>query len=235
MIKQQMGQTRTSLTEKLETLENQVLGTVRDTTSTVAQTVHEVSSTVRDTVRDVRSTLQDTTTSVRATVQETSASFRDALDVSRQMQEHPWLMLGGSVVAGYVGGRLLDSLERGRPLGGHLLPAAPEQFLPADSELRERLEATPPPARTGFSFLRALADTFAPELNQLKQFALGAAVGLVRDKLSESVPPQFRNDLTNLMDRVTTKLGGQPTPPGSLSGGEEDHNGSDMARSMGMG
>jgi ElaB/YqjD/DUF883 family membrane-anchored ribosome-binding protein len=224
LIKQQMGQTRADLTAKLETLENQVLGTVRDTTSTVSQTVQQVSSTVRETVQDVR-----------ATVRETSSSVRDALDVSRQMQQHPWLMLGGSVALGYVGGCLLDSLEAGRsPLGG-VMPAAPERLLPADSELRERMEARPAAGRTGFSFLKALAETFAPELDRLKKFALGAAVGMVRDRLGEAVPPQFQHDFADLMDRVTTKLGGQPTPPGSLRGESEEHDGPSVARSMGIG
>src|SRR5262249_8142063 len=114
LIKQQMGQTRASLTEKLETLENKVLGTVNDTTSTVSNTVQQVTSTVRDTVREVGATVRETTGDVRAGVREAVSSARDAVDLSRQVREHPWLMLGGSVVAGYVGGVLLDNLERGR-------------------------------------------------------------------------------------------------------------------------
>jgi hypothetical protein len=239
LIKQQMGQTRASLTEKMETLENKVLGTVHQTTDTVSNTVQLVGSTVRDTVQQVGCTVRDTTQDVRATMHETVGSVRDALDLSRQMQEHPWVMLGGSVFVGYVGGRLLDSLERGRLPSLPSLPAAPERLLPEGSEVRERLEAVPAPRRSTSSFLSALLDTFAPELDKLKRVALGAALGLVRDKVGESVPPQMRENFTELMDRVTQKLGGEPPPPGAMlgvgTGEQEDRNGSEMARSMGLG
>ncbi len=166
---------------------------------------------------------------------EAMSSVRDALNVSRQAHEHPWLLVGGSVVAGYVGGRLLDSMEGGR-FPSHLsLPVRPEQFLPEDSEVRQRIETEPPPRRSGSFFLKALTDTFAPEFNKLKRVALGVAMGLMCDRISESVPPQLKGDLTDLMDRFTVKLGGQPTPPGydPLKGDDrEEHNGSEMAGSM---
>jgi ElaB/YqjD/DUF883 family membrane-anchored ribosome-binding protein len=250
LIKQQMGQTRAALTEKMETLENKVLGTVQQTTDTVSSTVQMVGSTVRDTVQQVGctvrdtaqhlgSTVTDTSRDVRLSLHDTVGSVRDALDVTRQVQEHPWIMLGGSVFVGYVGGRLLDSMEKGHLPSLPSLPARPERLLPQDSEVRERLESVPAPRRSTSSFLGALLDSFSPELDKLKRFALGAALGLVRDKLSESVPPAMRENVTELMDRVTQKLGGEPPPPGSMSGmgteEEEVRNGSDMARSTRFG
>ena len=227
LIKQQMCQTRASLTEKVERLENQVLGTVRDTTNTVSGTVHEVSSAVRGTVQEVR-----------ATVNEAISSTRDALDLSRQMQQHPWLLFGSSVAAGYIGGRLLDSIESGRFPPRAALPAAAEQLLPSSSEVRQQLEARPAARVSTPSFLQTLLDTFAPEIDKLKRLALGAALGVVRDKVAESVPPQLRGDVVNLMDRFTTKLGGDAPPPGAMFGwGEEseEHNGAERASPMGMG
>jgi len=238
LIKQQMGQTRASLTEKLETLENKVFGSLHETTGTVTNTVQQVSSTVRDTVRDVGAAVRETTHDVRATVREGVCSVRDAVDVSRQMHEHPWLILGGSVFAGYVGGLLLDNLERGRVPAMPSLPA-PEQLLPQESEVRERIESVPAPRRSGSSFLKVLTDTFAPELDKLKRMALGTAMGLVRDKLGESVPPQLKENFTELMDRVTEKLGGESPPPGAMFGmggaEHEESNGSRMAPSRGVG
>ena len=222
LIKQQMGQTRAALTDKLENLETKVLGTVHTTTDAVGKTVEEVGTTVRETARDVR-----------ATMHETLASVRDALNVSRQIQHHPWVMVGGSVVAGYVGGVMLDNLER-----GHLpsLPAGPEQLLPRQAEVRERIEATPPTRRNGSSFLKALVDSFAPELDKLKAAALGMAFGVLRDKVSESVPPQMRENFTDLVDRVTVKLGGELHPPGAAFGQSDERaegNGAKTAHSMG--
>jgi ElaB/YqjD/DUF883 family membrane-anchored ribosome-binding protein len=225
LIKQQMGQTRTALTEKIETLETKVFTTMGTTTDTVAQTVHEVGATVRETAQDVR-----------ATMHETMASVRDALDLSRQMHQHPWLMLGGSVLVGYVGGLVLDNLERGQMPSLPSLPVGAEQLLPRDSEVRERIEAQPPAKRGGSSFFRALAETFAPELDKLKRTALGMAMGVVRQKISESVPAHMREHVTELVDRVTVKLGGEPPPPGAMFGQSEQHqegDGAHMARSMG--
>lgn len=238
LIKQQMSQTRAALSEKLETLENKVLGTVNTTTDTVSLTVQNVGSTVTQTVQEVGATVRETTQGIRATMHEAMSTLHDTLDMSRQVHQHPWVMVGGSVLAGYVGGVLLDNLEHGHLPSLPALAAAPEQFLPRDSEVREHLEAQPPGRRTGSSLFKALAESFAPELDKLKRAALGMALGVVRDKLSESVPPQMRENFTELMDRVTVKLGGEPPPPGAMFGQGEEHeegNGARMARSMGMG
>jgi hypothetical protein len=202
-----MGQTRAALTEKLETLENRVFGTVHDTTNSVSNTVQNV----RDTVQDVRATLA-----------ESLASVRDALDLTRQVHRHPWLMMGGSVFAGYVGGRILESVEAGRfPL--RLTPSTETiPYHPAAEVERETHEPSLAPARSGSSFFQSLADTFAPEIAKLKGMSVGVAVGLMRDKINEALPSQLQENVTDLMDRFTVKLGGEPTPPGSLSGNRAD-------------
>jgi ElaB/YqjD/DUF883 family membrane-anchored ribosome-binding protein len=224
LIKQQMGQTRAALTEKLETLENKVLGTISTTTDAVTQTVQDVGSTVRE-----------TTENVRATMHEALNSVRDAFDVSRQFHQHPWLLLGGSVLAGYVGGVVLDNLERGHLPSLPRLPSAPEQLLPRDSEVRERIESEPPSRRTGSTLFKALFDSFAPELDKLKAAAVGMALAVVRDKIRESVPPQMRDNVSDLMDRVTSKFGGEVHPPGAMFGQSEEHDGAETARAMGRG
>jgi len=211
LIKQQMGQTRAALSEKLETLETKVLGTVASTTDTIAQTAHEVGATMLETAQNVRATLH-----------EALSSLRNAFNVSRQFQQHPWLLLGGSVFAGYVGGLLLDTLEQGRLPSLPALPKA-EQLLPRESEVRQRIEAEMPARRRAPAFLKALADTFAPELEKLKATAVGMAFSALRDKLSEAVPPHMREDFIQMMDRITTKLGGEPYPSASVYRPGEDH------------
>jgi hypothetical protein len=218
LIKQQMGQTRAALTEKLETLENKVLGAVSTTTDAVSQTVQDVGATVRETTQDVRATMHEALTSVR-----------DAFNVSRQFHQHPWLLLGGSVVAGYAGGLILDNLEHGHMPSLPSLPRA-ERLLPQGSEVRQRLESEAPARRRAPAFLKALAETFAPELEKLKTAALGMAMGIVRDRLHEAVPPQMREDFAQMMDRITTKLGGEPCPPGAMFGASEEHDETNGAR-----
>src|SRR5438552_13806212 len=89
VIKHQMLETRASLAEKLETLEQQVVGTVHNATSAVTDTVASVKGAVQDTVEAVK----------------------DTFDLPRQVREHPWIMLGGSIALGYTGGCLLKQLE----------------------------------------------------------------------------------------------------------------------------
>ena len=222
LIKQQMGQTRSALNEKLQTLENKVIGAITSTTDMVARTVQDVGTTVRETSQNFRAGMNDTVSSVR-----------DAFDVSRQIHQHPWLMVGGSVIAGYVGGVVLDNLEHGRLPS---LPAA-ERLLPQGSELRQRM-ATEHPTRRVPGFLKALMDSFAPELDKLKAAAVGMAMGALREKISASVPPHLREDFAEMMDRITTKLGGHAHPPGAMYGASEEYDETNGARAtppMGMG
>jgi len=213
-----MGATRASLSEKLETLETKVFGTLDYTANTVGHTVHEVGSTMRETAENVR-----------ATMREAVSSVRDVFDLSQQFHQHPLLMMSGSVLAGYVGGVVLDNLEHGR------LPSLPasiraEQLLPQGSEVRERMEAAPPARRGGFGFLSQLAETFAPELNKLKSAAVGMALGVIRDKINEAAPPQLRENVNEMMDRITTKLGGEVHPPGAMFGQSEEYEEDNGAR-----
>jgi ElaB/YqjD/DUF883 family membrane-anchored ribosome-binding protein len=222
LIKQQMSQTRAALTEKLQTLENKVIAAIASTTDMVARTVQDVGTTVRETSQNFRSTMRDTVSSVR-----------DAFDVSRQIHQHPWLMLGGSVLAGYVCGVVLDNLEHGRLPS---LPAA-EQLFPHSSEVRQRMTAGQPSARRIPGFLKALADTFAPELDKLKSAAVRMAMTALRDKIGDSVPPHLRSDFTEMMDRITAKLDGHSHPPGAMYGASEEYeetNGARESRPMGM-
>jgi hypothetical protein len=229
LIKQQMGQTRASLTEKLETLETKVFGTLDTAANSVGQTVHEVGSTMRETAEGFRSTMHDTISSVR-----------DAFDLTQQFQHHPWAMFGGAVAAGYVGGVVLDNLEHGRMSSLPSSPMRAERLLPQGSELRERLEAAPPARRRGFGFFNQLAEAFAPELDKLKAAALGMAMGVIRDKLNEAVPPQMHENVNEMMDRITTKLGGEVHPPGTVgamfgrSEEYEEGDGARKAQTMGM-
>jgi len=97
VIRDQMEDTRTSLTEKLETLEKKVVSTVDSATTNVAETVESVKETVQETVSTVKDTVQDTICAVKDSVKEGVGAVKDVFDVSRHVERHPWLMIGGSV------------------------------------------------------------------------------------------------------------------------------------------
>jgi ElaB/YqjD/DUF883 family membrane-anchored ribosome-binding protein len=100
VIKHQMLETRQSLAEKLETLEQQVVGTVQSATTAVT-----------DTVETVKEAVQQTVETAKASVRETVDAVKETFDVTEQVRKHPWIMVGGSVALGYVAGRFLHGAE----------------------------------------------------------------------------------------------------------------------------
>jgi len=227
VIHHQMEGTRASLSDKLDTLENHVLGTVHEATSAVTHTVEDVKSVV-GTVSD--------------SIQETVQSVKEAFDLREHVRRHPWMSLSGAVAAGYIGGCMLaparpaleESRTREEP---RVVPPAPQPPSPPQAERSSSEESS----------------LLAP-LQTLKTLAIGALMNLVRDVVATSLPENLKPDVLNLVDDVTTRLGGkplrrseeqraeekQPSPaagqaPSLAEGGE--HNGHrnepEMARQMG--
>jgi ElaB/YqjD/DUF883 family membrane-anchored ribosome-binding protein len=226
VIKQQMEQTRASLSEKLETLEQQVVGTVQGATTKVAHTVDTVTEAVQETVATVKESLE-----------ETMASVKESLDLCRQVEQHPWLMMGGAVCTGYVGERLLERID-GRRLAA--LPPQPRHFLGGPRRTPDvpasglAPEPAPPERHAEPSWLTLLTNSFGPEIAKLKSVAIGTAMGLVRDRIAEATPPHLQSQVTELLDSVTLKLGGEPTPPSPSSTCEAGrHNGAGTGRPLG--
>jgi hypothetical protein len=80
-----------SLSEKAETIEQQVRDTVEGTTAAVT-----------DTVTTVKEALTDTLQTARDSVKDAVSSMQHAFDLKRQVQLHPWGMCFGAVLAGYT-------------------------------------------------------------------------------------------------------------------------------------
>src|SRR5262249_14677832 len=119
VIRRQIEQTSSSLKEKLDTLEEKVLGTVKVATEEVEQTVENVKETV-ETVKE----------SVEGTVEPLKRTF----DLPYQVDRHPWLMVGGACLAGFVFGKLTCRLpsavaERLRESAGGT-PSTPTSYSP---------------------------------------------------------------------------------------------------------
>lgn|SRR5262249_29986949 len=200
VIRQQMEETRASLTEKVETLEDQITGTVHDATSAVT-----------DTVASVKDAVQETVATVKDTVHDTFENVKETFDLRRQVDQHPWMMMGLCAGVGYVSGRLVDrasrrgysSERRQRWLSaeGNGWRASPrvEPLMTAE----ERPSPSPAPRHSWLSML-------APELSKLKGMAIGYAIGAARDLLSDSLPADMRPQIKETMDSITQKLGGQP-------------------------
>lgn len=80
VIKQQMQDKRAEMTDKLQVLERHVTNGIGDAAEAVT----------------------DTVASVTGNVQETVTTVKDALDISKHVEEHPWLAVGGAVLVGFL-------------------------------------------------------------------------------------------------------------------------------------
>ena len=94
LMQERMEETKSQLSEKLESLD---------------QHLH-----VSDTVQTTRSAVAATAEAVQATAETVTGAMQsvtDALDVRRQMEEHPWMVLGGAAVLGFVAHEILTGTQ----------------------------------------------------------------------------------------------------------------------------
>ncbi len=187
VIHDQMDETRTSLQDKLETLEQQITTSVHNATDAVTDTVDSVTEAVRDTVDSVK----------------------DTLDVRHQVERHPWAMFLGAALVGFVGARLLDRALAPRPPA----PAPPPVPNPASAFSGNGHSTTAngavPPAATR-SLWKVMNDEYSDEMAKVKGLAISTAGGVLREMLTGSAPPQLAEHIKELVDSVTVKLGGHP-------------------------
>jgi ElaB/YqjD/DUF883 family membrane-anchored ribosome-binding protein len=216
VIRHQMEETRTSLQEKLETLEQQV----KETVLTAKETVQTATEAVTETVSSVKEAVQDTVGTVKESVQETVETVKETFDLRQQVERHPWVAVGGAVAVGFVGGRLLD-----RTLGLSAAPPvypSPPTFEPpmnAYSRFAASEEEAPPPRReeppsyrrpSQRSWWETLAEQYSDELNKVKDLAISTLGSLVGEMIVESVPPPLKQEVKEVVNSVTSKLGGHP-------------------------
>jgi len=228
VLRSEIDQSREALTQKIEMLEEKVTETVEAATANVAEatasvleTVQSATASVTGTVDTVTNAVQGTVESVRQSVEGTVDSVREAFDLERQMNVHPWWMLGGAVALGYAGGMILSSGDTRVPrVKRTSMPPAPtpasanHEALGAHRDGRSTLVATDSTEKHGVSdiaksWIGQLSERFAPEISHLESIALGVMFGCVRDMVAETVPDAIRKQVTDVIDDITQKVGGQ--------------------------
>jgi len=181
VIRGQIQETRSALTEKLETLEGQV----------------------RDTVQSAKETVEGTIENVKSSVQETVASVKRTFDLPYQVDRHPWAMLGGSLLTGFVLGNYVE----GRRQREQLRPRP--SLAPSRTVVSDRIPALTSEPSQPAGLLSWLRQTFDDEIEKVKGMAIGAAMGIVRDLAKESLP-KLAPQIDEVMNSATLKLGGEP-------------------------
>ena len=97
VIRQQMEETKMQLSEKLLALESQVSETVDSTVTAVNATVTAV---------------QETVETVTGAVQDAVQSVNNAFDFQREINRHPFLVVGGAVALGYLAVEFMAESEK---------------------------------------------------------------------------------------------------------------------------
>jgi hypothetical protein len=185
VIRHQMEETRAALSDKLETLEQQVVDTVHEARVAVTETVTNVKDAVHDTVESVKETF----------------------DIQRQMQHHPWAILGGSIALGFIGARLFDSLASQAPAHNGSNGHNGVNGMDYRHQASAPMPVSAPPESNGE---HSLFGSFEPEIHRLKGLAVGAALGVFREMISGSIPEPLKPQVAEIMNGITVKLGGEP-------------------------
>jgi len=58
-----------------------------------------------------------------------------------------------------------------------------------------------------------LSSTFAPELQKARKVAIGTVLGIVREIARDTVPASMADKTTQVLDEITRQLGGEPARP----------------------
>jgi len=197
VIRQQMDETRSSLADKLETLESQVAETVQATTEAVTGTVEAVKETVEN---------------VTSTVQETVESVGQTLDLRGQVERHPWIILGGSVALGYLAAHLLgNSRPRWEQEPARTPERSPDWQSASSSERNSERTPEPAPQTTSAPASSANGEKswFWEEVNRVKGLAVGALMGVVHDLVEKGLPGTLGQRVAQEVDHLTSNLGGE--------------------------
>jgi ElaB/YqjD/DUF883 family membrane-anchored ribosome-binding protein len=180
VIRQQIEETRSSLTEKLETLEAEVKGTVesaRETVENVKESVHNAKETVKRT-----------------------------FDIPYQVDRHPWAMLGLSLVSGVVAGAFLGGrMSTDRRIARRMSEASvepPERGGAAWPRLTHEGDGRP-------GFLDKLGSQLGDEFEKAKDLAISTLVGVVGEVARKSIPA-LGNAVEEMMTRVASQAGAPP-------------------------
>jgi ElaB/YqjD/DUF883 family membrane-anchored ribosome-binding protein len=190
VIRSEMEETRSSLADKVETLETQIREKVHDTTTAVTSTVTAVKETVAETVDNVKQAVAGTVETVK-----------DALNIKKHVQEHPWASMGGAVAVGAIVGWMTTPSRRREESRRERRPE-PRYAARHGNGAPNGAHHEPP--------VQEEEGTFGSAMQTLKGLAIGSVMGVLRQMISRAAPSNLTGDLTRLVDDVTQKLGGKP-------------------------
>jgi ElaB/YqjD/DUF883 family membrane-anchored ribosome-binding protein len=206
VIRDEMEETRANLATKLEALETQVRETVSGASEAVSSTVEGV----KDVVSNVTETVESVT---------------ETLNISKQVEEHPWVAVGIALGVGFLASQLFGGSSREpAPQSRHEPAPAPPPQPQAQPPLHLQPVSQPQPqpqpaahSESSSGGVLSSLEAMMPDMNSvlstavtgLSSLAVGTLMGVVREVAVNGLPPEWKGELTNMIDKVTTQLGGK--------------------------
>jgi len=164
VIKESMKEKRAELSEKLQHLERHVTGEVASTAGSVTESVANVAGGVQDTI----------------------TSVKDLFDLPKQVNDHPWLAVGGAVVVGFLANEYLKHNDPFAALGAAMNGVSGN-------------------GKSG-NGAGGLASLFGAEAFNLQRFATMAVLQLVGRAVKENLPGPTGEGLSQIVDRFAATL-----------------------------
>lgn len=184
VIRQQIELTKLQLTQNLGSLEHQV-----------AETVQSSFSKVKNSVETVHETVETVATVIQGAMQ----SVTNAFDIRRQIERHPWLVIGGSVVTGCLVVKYLSGSKNESELacGMARTPSCPTAGYASPE--------TGTPTVASAATASAIAAAYESGLkssswNQLRSAGISTLMWIMQDIASRAVPQAIAHFTGNQTD-----------------------------------
>lgn len=168
----------------------EVGGIVQDVKATVEATLATVDTTlvaVRQGAAGTQAAVEEVVEYVKGGVAESLATVRRTFDVPAQVQQHPWPMVGGALLAGYLLGRWGGGPRSAATSPGDHSDAAVSR--PGSPPAAPAASARPqPPPGIVSGMVEQFKDEMKGEMSTLKSVAVGAVVSTLRAMLTQAIP-----------------------------------------------
>ncbi len=216
-IRHDIADTRAAMTEQLAMLEARVWETVVGTCTSVEKMMEEVGGivenvkatvdttlvTVQQGVASTHASVEEIVGHVQGTIEETVATVKRTLDLPLQVEQHPWPMVGGALLAGYI----LGSWDGGRPSAPGPTPErGTEAAMPGPPAASRASSARPQPQQGLVSgMLDQLQDEMRDEIASFQRVAVRAVMSTFREMFTQALATLAPHTAS-----AVTKTGGQP-------------------------
>jgi len=199
LIRRNMERTRESITEKLDALEDRIVGSVEQASAAVTNTA----ASVKDAM-DINTQIDRHPWLIFGGAM-AAGLLAGHLLVSRRQDSAP---------------RIMESRPESVPVPAPAPPTTPTPPqgrnatpMPAQENIRN-----PPimPMQTAPPGSPDLLSLLEPEIVKAKELAIGVTLGIVREALIAEMPPQLASCAGDLINNVTQKLGGRPLENSAL-------------------